>query len=70
MTTTESYINERLDHLGIVGACAKRLVLRRGWMPKTRAIESRVSVGTSAAAIILKIDSEKKYKATLGEISS
>jgi hypothetical protein len=51
MTTTESYINERLDHLGIVGD-VKRLVLQRGWGPKTRAIESRVSVGTSTAAMI------------------
>src|SRR6266480_3830091 len=33
-------------------ACAKRLVLRRGWMPKT-ANRQQVSVGTATAAMIL-----------------
>jgi hypothetical protein len=36
MTAAESYINERLDHLGIVAGCAKRSALRHGWMPKTQ----------------------------------
>ncbi len=34
-------------------ACAKRSVLRRGWMLKTQAIENRVSVGTATIAMIL-----------------
>src|SRR6266487_5908662 len=33
-------------------ACAKRLVLRRGWMPKT-ANRQQVSVGTATVAMIL-----------------
>src|SRR5437667_187442 len=38
---------------GLWRACAKRLVLRRGWMLKTQAIENRVSVGTATVAMIL-----------------
>src|SRR5437773_11013796 len=37
---------------GLWRACAKRLVLRRGWMPKT-ANRQQVSVGTATAAMIL-----------------
>jgi transposase len=33
--------------------CARRSVLRRGWMPKTPVIENRVSVGTATVAMIL-----------------
>jgi hypothetical protein len=43
MTTAESYMNERLDHLGIVAGVCQEIGLAAwlGWMPKTRVIGSR-----------------------------
>jgi hypothetical protein len=41
MTTAERYINERLDHLGIVAGVCQEMGLRRGWMPKTQTIGNR-----------------------------
>jgi hypothetical protein len=38
---------------GLWQGCAKRSALRPGWMPKTPAIENRVSVGTATVAMIL-----------------
>ena len=38
MTTTKSYLNERLDHLGSWRACTKRSVMQLGWILKTPVI--------------------------------
>jgi DNA-binding transcriptional LysR family regulator len=55
MPTTEMYVNERNGSTTWESwrACAKRSLWQRGWMPKTPAIESRVSVGTATVAMIL-----------------
>jgi transposase len=53
MTTAESYLNERLDHLGIVAGVCQEIGLAAWLDAQDRGNRQQVSVGTATVAMIL-----------------
>ena len=53
MTTTESYMNERLDHLGIVVGACQEIGLAAWLDAQNPGNRQQVSVGTATVAMIL-----------------
>jgi len=53
MTTTESYMNERLDHLGIVVGVCQEIGLAAWLDAQNPGNRQQVSVGTATVAMIL-----------------
>jgi uncharacterized protein DUF4277 len=53
MTTTDRYINERLDHLGIVAGVCQEIGLATWLDAQDPSNRQQVSVGTATVAMIL-----------------
>ena len=53
MTTAESYLNERLDHLGIVAGVCQEIGLAAWLDAQDPSNRQQVSVGTATVAMIL-----------------
>ena len=53
MTTTDRYINERLDHLGIVAGVCQEIGLAAWLDAQDPSNRQQVSVGTATVAMIL-----------------
>jgi hypothetical protein len=53
MTTTEMYINERLDHLGIVAGVCQEIGLADWLDAQDPTHRQQVSVGTATVAMVL-----------------